>query len=133
METNRLIVITGPTALGKTKLAALFAQRNSGEIISADSRQVYKGMNIGTGKDLDDYKVNGEQVDYHLIDIQEAGEKYFISQYFKDYVVALKGIQGRNNLPVLCGGSGLYIETALEGNHWSAPGPPRSKGQRTPS
>ncbi len=117
---SRLIVITGPTAVGKTKLAALFAHRNNGEVLSADSRQVYKGMDIGTGKDLDDFVINGEQIPYHLIDIQEAGDKYFINQYFKDYVTALEGIQERNKLPILCGGSGLYIETALEGNHWSA-------------
>lgn len=125
---NRLIVITGPTAVGKTKLAALFAHRNKGEILSADSRQVYKRMDIGTGKDLGDFTIDGEQVPYHLIDIQEAGDKYFINQYFKDYVTALNGIQQRKALPILCGGSGLYIETALEGNHWSAI--PVNKGLR---
>lgn len=117
---KRLIVITGPTAVGKTKLAALFAHRNNGEILSADSRQVYKGMDIGTGKDLADFVIEGEQIPYHLIDIQEAGDKYFINQYFKDYVAALDDIKKRIMLPILCGGSGLYIETALEGNHWSA-------------
>ena len=117
---DSLVVITGPTAVGKTKLAALFASRNNGEIISADSRQVYRGMDIGTGKDLEDYVVEGKQVPYHLIDILEAGEKYFINQYYKDYVSALEGIRGRGKLPVLCGGSGLYIETALSGNPWSA-------------
>lgn len=117
---DSLVVITGPTAVGKTKLAALFASRNNGEIISADSRQVYRGMDIGTGKDLEDYVVEGKQVPYHLIDILEAGEKYFINQYYKDYVSALEGIRSRGKLPVLCGGSGLYIETALSGNPWSA-------------
>ena len=117
---NKLIVITGPTAVGKTKLAALFASRNAGEIISADSRQVYKSMDIGTGKDIEDYVVDGVQIPYHLIDILEAGDKYFINQYYKDYVSVLKNIQERNKLPILCGGSGLYIETALEGNPWSA-------------
>lgn len=117
---NRLIVITGPTAVGKTKLAALFAYRNNGEVLSADSRQVYQGMDIGTGKDLEDYEVEGKKIPYHLVDIQQAGDKYFINQYFKDYVVALADIQQRNALPILCGGSGLYIETALEGNPWSA-------------
>lgn len=117
---DSLVVITGPTAVGKTKLAALFASRNNGEIISADSRQVYKDMDIGTGKDLEDYVVEGKQVPYHLIDILEAGEKYFINQYYKDYVSALEGIRSRGKLPVLCGGSGLYIETALSGNPWSA-------------
>lgn len=117
---DSLVVITGPTAVGKTKLAALFASRNNGEIISADSRQVYRGMDIGTGKDLEDYVVEGKQVPYHLIDILEAGDKYFINQYYKDYVSALEGIRSRGKLPVLCGGSGLYIETALSGNPWSA-------------
>ena len=117
---DSLVVITGPTAVGKTKLAALFASRNNGEIISADSRQVYKDMDIGTGKDLEDYVVEGKQVPYHLIDILEAGEKYFINQYYKDYVSALEDIRSRGKLPVLCGGSGLYIETALSGNPWSA-------------
>ena len=117
---DSLVVITGPTAVGKTKLAALFASRNNGEIISADSRQVYRGMDIGTGKDLEDYVVEGKQVPYHLIDILEAGEKYFINQYYKDYVSALEDIRSRGKLPVLCGGSGLYIETALSGNPWSA-------------
>ena len=117
---KKLIVITGPTAVGKTKLSALLAHRNNGEILSADSRQVYKGMDIGTGKDLVDYVVQGQQVPFHLIDIQDAGDKYFINQYFKDYVAALTDVQHRGNLPILCGGSGLYIETALEGNPWSA-------------
>lgn len=117
---NRLMIITGPTAVGKTKLAALVAHRNNAEILSADSRQVYRGMDIGTGKDLDDYVVNGVPVPYHLIDIQEAGDKYFINQYFKDYVTALEAVQAQNKLPILCGGSGLYIETALEGNPWAA-------------
>ncbi|MCB0496006.1 MAG: tRNA (adenosine(37)-N6)-dimethylallyltransferase MiaA [Cyclobacteriaceae bacterium] len=115
-----LVVITGPTAVGKTRLAALFASRNNGEIISADSRQVYKGMDIGTGKDLGDYIVDGKQVPYHLIDILEAGDKYFINQYYKDYAAALEDIRSRGKLSVLCGGSGLYIETALSGNAWSA-------------
>jgi len=117
---NKLIVITGPTAVGKTKLAAELAYKLDGEVLSADSRQVYKNMNIGTGKDLEDFTVNGVDIRYHLIDIQEAGDKYFINQYFKDYVKALEGIQARNKQPILCGGSGLYIETALEGNPWAA-------------
>ncbi len=118
--TGKLIVITGPTAVGKTKLAANLAYALNGEVLSADSRQVYKNMDIGTGKDLEDFTVNGKQIRHHLIDIQEAGDKYFINQYFKDYVVALEGVQKRHKQPILCGGSGLYIETALEGNPWAA-------------
>ncbi len=117
---NKLLVITGPTAVGKTKLAARVAYAIGGEIISADSRQVYKNMDIGTGKDLQEYTVEGQQIPYHLIDILEAGEKYFINQYFKDYLRALQDIQQRGAKPIVCGGSGLYIETALEGNAWSA-------------
>jgi len=117
---NKLIVITGPTAVGKTKLAAQLAYKLDGEVLSADSRQVYRNMDIGTGKDLEDFTINGAEIPYHLIDIQEAGDKYFINQYFKDYVHALEGIQTRNKQPILCGGSGLYIETALEGNPWAA-------------
>ncbi len=117
---NKLIVITGPTAVGKTKLAAQLAYKLDGEVLSADSRQVYRNMDIGTGKDLEDFTINGVEIPYHLIDIQEAGDKYFINQYFKDYVHALEGIQTRNKQPILCGGSGLYIETALEGNPWAA-------------
>ncbi|MCF6359237.1 MAG: tRNA (adenosine(37)-N6)-dimethylallyltransferase MiaA [Cyclobacteriaceae bacterium] len=117
---DKLIVITGPTAVGKTKLAAHLAFALNGEVLSADSRQVYRGMDIGTGKDLDDFTVNGVDIRYHLIDIQEAGDKYFINQYFKDYVQALEDVQARHKQPILCGGSGLYIETALEGNPWAA-------------
>lgn len=117
---NKLIVITGPTAVGKTKLAAQLAYKIEGEIISADSRQVYKNMDIGTGKDLAEYNVEGCEIPYHLIDILEAGEKYFINQFFKDYVAALETIQKNRTTPILCGGSGLYIETALEGNALAA-------------
>lgn len=120
MPSNKLIVITGPTAVGKTKLAAQLAYKLDGEVLSADSRQVYKGMSIGTGKDLEDFTINSKNIPYHLIDIQEAGDKYFINQYYKDYIAALKSIEAKNKQPILCGGSGLYIETALEGNAWAA-------------
>ena len=117
---DKLIVIIGPTAVGKTKLAAQLAYQLNGEVLSADSRQVYRNMDIGTGKDLDDFIIDGTHIPYHLIDIQEAGDKYFINQYFKDYAQALKEVQTRGKQPILCGGSGLYIETALEGNAWAA-------------
>ena len=110
-----IITILGPTASGKTTLAAhLAAKLGSAEIISADSRQVYKGMDIGTGKDLADYQVDGRQIPYHLIDIAEAGEKYNLFQYQQDFWHAYYNIIGRRNLPLLCGGTGLYIESVLK-------------------
>lgn len=109
-----MIVITGPTASGKTKLAALLAHRLGSEIISADSRQVYKGMDIGTGKDLKDYEVEGTKVPFHLIDICPAGSKYNLFEYQRDFYKAYKDIISRGiNNPILCGGTGLYIESIL--------------------
>ena len=105
------IAVVGPTASGKTRRAVDIARRFSGEIISADSRQVYRGMSIGTGKDLVEY---GE-VPYHLIDIAEAGEKYNLYRYLHDFHVAYDDITGRGVLPVICGGSGMYVENALGG------------------
>ena len=110
-----MIAIIGPTATGKTSLAAQFAARNNGEIISADSRQVYKGMDIGTGKDLSEYTVNDKQVPHHLIDIALPGEEYNVFRYQKDFLDAYRAITSRNNLPVLCGGTGMYIEAILKG------------------
>lgn len=110
-----IITILGPTASGKTTLAAqLAAKIGEAEIISADSRQVYKGMDIGTGKDLADYTVNGQQIPYHLIDIVEAGEKYNLFQYQQDFWRSYYNIKERNKLPILCGGTGLYIESVLK-------------------
>ena len=117
---NKLIVILGPTASGKTSLAVQLARAIDGEIISADSRQVYRAMNIGTGKDLDEYTVDGRSIPNHIIDCVDAGEKYNINQYFNDFEKAYKDIVSRNKQPILCGGSGLYIETALKGNELSA-------------
>ena len=111
----KLITILGPTASGKTDLAAHLAHRIGGEIISGDSRQVYRGMTIGTGKDLDDYIVDGEEVPYHLIDICEPGEKYNIYRYQQDFLQAYGDITSRGVTPVLCGGSGLYIKSVLKG------------------
>lgn len=112
---KKLITILGPTASGKTTLAAHLAHRIEGEIISADSRQVYRGMDIGTGKDLADYVVEGQQIPYHLIDIRDAGEKYNLFQYQEDFHRAYADIQGRGAWPILCGGTGLYIESVLKG------------------
>lgn len=110
-----IITILGPTASGKTSLAAhLAAKAGSAEIISADSRQVYKGMDIGTGKDLADYEIDGKQIPYHLIDIVEAGEKYNLFQYQQDFWCTYYNIIDRGNLPILCGGTGMYIESVLK-------------------
>ncbi len=110
-----LITILGPTASGKTDLAAhLAACLGDAEIISADSRQVYCGMDIGTGKDLADYTVDGVQIPYHLIDILEAGEKYNLFQYQQDFWSAYNDIVARGKTPILCGGTGLYIESILK-------------------
>jgi tRNA dimethylallyltransferase len=110
-----LITILGPTATGKTELAARLANEISGEVISADSRQVYRGMNIGTGKDYDDYIVNGAQVPFHLIDIVDPGYEYNIFEFQKDFLKTYNDIIGRNKVPVLCGGSGMYLEAVLKG------------------
>jgi len=114
-----MITILGPTASGKTPLAAALAKRIDGEIISADSRQVYRRMDIGTGKDLDDYTtlVDGSPVNipYHLIDICEPGTKYNLFQYQQDFFDAYNNIIGRGKTPILCGGTGLYIEAVLKG------------------
>ena len=116
---KKLITILGPTACGKTSLAAALALRVDGEIISADSRQVYRRMDIGTGKDLSDYRpvVDGSTVNipYHLIDICEPGTKYNLYQYQQDFANAYADITARGKQPILCGGTGLYIEAVLKG------------------
>lgn len=106
----------GPTASGKTQLAVGLARSIDGEIISADSRQVYRGMDIGTGKDLEEYSVPGHHVPYHLIDIRDAGDTYHINQYYQDYEAAATSIIERDKRIILCGGSGLYLQTAVAGN-----------------
>ena len=110
-----LITIVGPTASGKTTLAASLASRLDTEIISGDSRQVYRRMDLGTGKDLDDYNVNGRQIPYHLIDIVEPGYKYNVFEYQRDFLEAYRQIQEKRKLPILCGGTGMYIESILKG------------------
>ena len=106
-----LVCVLGPTASGKTRYAVSLARRLGAEIISADSRQVYRGMDIGTGKDLSEYG----DVPYHLIDIQPAGARYNVYEYQKDFVKAYQDIRGRGRVPLLCGGTGLYIEAATCG------------------
>jgi tRNA dimethylallyltransferase len=115
----KMITILGPTASGKTDIAAHLAYELGAEIISADSRQVYRGMDIGTGKDLEDYIVNGTPVPYHLIDICDAGAKYNLFQYQEDFLRAYDDITSRGVQPILCGGTGLYIESVLKGYHLS--------------
>ena len=110
-----MITILGPTASGKTPLAAALALDIGGEIISADSRQVYRGMDIGTGKDLADYCVNGKEIPFHLIDICEPGTKYNLFQYQEDFRKAYEDIRSRGVTAILCGGTGLYIEAVLKG------------------
>lgn len=110
-----LITILGPTASGKTSLAAVLAARLKTEIISGDSRQVYRRMDLGTGKDLSDYVVDGYKVPYHLIDIVEPGYKYNVFEYQRDFLVAYEDIKARGLLPILCGGTGMYLESILKG------------------
>ena len=110
-----MITILGPTACGKTALAVNLAAKTGGEIISADSRQVYRGMDIGTGKDLSEYNVDGKQIAYHLIDIEDAGQKYNLFRFQEDFNAAYEDITHRGVLPILCGGTGLYMEAVLKG------------------
>lgn len=110
-----IITILGPTASGKTSLATRLAlMMGNAEIISADSRQVYRGMDIGTGKDLADYEIEGVSIPYHLIDIADAGDKYNLFQFQQDFWNAYNDIRSRGKFPILCGGTGLYIESVLK-------------------
>ena len=118
------LVVTGPTATGKTKVAVNIAHQFNGEIISADSRQIYKGMDIGTGKDLNEYIINDSSVPHHLIDILDPIENYSVYQFHRDFLSAYNDIIARNKLPILCGGTGLYIESILlKYKLENAPGP----------
>lgn len=126
MQNQKMITILGPTASGKTSVAAALALRTGGEIISADSRQVYRRMDIGTGKDLADYTIGDVHIPYHLIDIAEPGTKYNLFQYQQDFHTAYNDIRSRGKLPILCGGTGLYIEAVL-GGYSLSPVPQNSK------
>lgn len=124
-----MICIIGPTASGKTTLATRLAYALGSEVISADSRQVYRGMDLGTGKDLRDYQVQGQQIPYHLIDILPAGAKYNLYQFQKDCHEALRDMEHRGiSMPILCGGTGLYVESVLGGYH--LPDAPENKELR---
>jgi tRNA dimethylallyltransferase len=110
-----LLVITGPTATGKTSLAVNVASRIDAGIISADSRQVYRGMNLGTGKDYNEYILNGREIPVYMIDIADAGTKYNLFEYQRDFVRVFDEMQNRNMFPVVCGGSGLYVDSIISG------------------
>ena len=112
---NRLITILGPTATGKTALAAEVAWRLDGEVISADSRQVFRGMDLGTGKDLADYDLHGVHVPYHLIDICDPREEYSAYRFMGDFTRAFLDITSRGRQPILCGGTGLYVDAVVRG------------------
>ena len=114
MKGYELITILGPTASGKTKLATHLCHHIGGEVISADSRMVYRGMTIGTGKDLADYVVEGEQVPYHVIDIVEAGYRFNVYEFQCAFQNAYMDITARGRIPIMCGGTGLYIESVLK-------------------
>lgn len=113
MPPCNLLVVLGPTASGKTSLAAHLALRMNGEVVSADSRQVYIGMDLGTGKDLDDFNINGQQVATHLIDIRKPGYKYNVFEYQRDFISVFQMLHAKGRLPVLCGGTGLYLDAVL--------------------
>ncbi len=115
-NTHNCLVVLGPTASGKTKLACSIAYELNGEIISADSRQIYKGLNIGAGKDLNEYNVNGKSIPYHLIDIWETDKQFYLSDYIRELKKAFIVITSRGKLPIICGGTGLYLEV-LEKDH----------------
>lgn len=115
MMNYELITILGPTASGKTPLAAALAARLQTEIISGDSRQIYRRMDLGTGKDLADYTVGGYRVPYHLIDIAEPGYKYNVFEFQRDFLEAFRQIREKGKLPILCGGTGMYLESVLKG------------------
>ena len=115
MKSYKLITILGPTASGKTNFAAALAAHLDTEIISADSRQVYRSMDIGTGKDLADYIIDGKEIPYHLIDICNPGDKYNVFEYQHDFHRVYTNISAKGKLPILCGGTGMYIEAVLKG------------------
>jgi len=120
MHQNPLLIILGPTASGKTKLAVKMADALNGEIISADSRQIFKGMDIGTGKDLDEYRLNGKAIPYHLIDIKKAGERYNVNEFKEDFFSVFQKISEMGTLPILCGGTGMYVHSILQNHEYTA-------------
>lgn len=120
MHQNPLLVILGPTASGKTKLAVRLAETLNGEIISADSRQIFKGMDIGTGKDLNEYVINGKTIPYHLIDHKQAGERYNVNEFKEDFYAVYTKLIAKQVLPILCGGTGMYVHSILQNHEYTA-------------
>ncbi|MBT2562007.1 tRNA (adenosine(37)-N6)-dimethylallyltransferase MiaA [Pedobacter sp. ISL-68] len=120
MDRHNLMVILGATASGKTKLAVSVADALNGEIISADSRQIFKRMDIGTGKDLQEYHINGKTIPYHLIDILEPGERYHVDAFKNDFYQAFESITQKNKITILCGGTGMYIHSLLQNQTYTA-------------
>ncbi|WP_410221693.1 tRNA (adenosine(37)-N6)-dimethylallyltransferase MiaA [Pedobacter sp.] len=117
---DHLLIILGPTASGKTALATQIAWQLKGEIISADSRQVYRGMDIGTGKDINEYEINGVKIPHHLIDIIDAGQTYNVHLFKEDFYEALRQITNKHKLPIICGGTGMYIHSLLQNHDYTA-------------
>ncbi|AMP97851.1 tRNA delta(2)-isopentenylpyrophosphate transferase [Pedobacter cryoconitis] len=120
IEKNPLLIILGPTASGKTKLAVSVAAALDGEVISADSRQVFKDMDIGTGKDLHEYKIGEKLIPYHLINIREAGEHYNVNSFKEDFYQIVENLNQQHKVPVLCGGTGMYIHSILQNHQYTA-------------
>lgn len=115
MDKKTSVILLGPTASGKTSLAVNLAHELNGEIVSADSRQVYQQLDIGTGKDLDEYNINNTKIPHHLIDIHPPGYKYNVKEFQEDAFIAIEDVHQRNKLPIICGGTGFYIESLLKG------------------
>jgi len=120
MSDKNLLIVLGATAVGKTKLAVQLAHAFNGEVISADSRQVFKGMDIGTGKDLTEYEVSGQKIPYHLIDIKFAGQRYQVNAFKDDFYKTFDQLQALEKLPILCGGTGMYIHSLLQNHELTA-------------
>lgn len=120
MPDHSLLVLLGPTASGKTRLAVRIADALGGEIISADSRQIFKGMDIGTGKDLNEYVYQGKPIPYHLIDIREAGTLYNVHEFKEDFHRVFAQLSGSGTLPILCGGTGMYTHSLLQNHAYTA-------------